>query len=322
MAPAGPPCFSSRVARHPVTGRFAVVSDLQRRSLVEIWRAPNVQQKKRILAAVASERPDFVAMLGDLVFRGSWKSEWADFDRETEPLRAAGIPCFPIMGNHDCWVTARPGLAMSSFFGRFPDLEKRRWYEVRYGPLSFLLLDSNASQMGAAAWAAQMAFLEERLAAADADPEIRGSLVGIHHPPFTNSPAGPWEKMLHRTVLPRFTAARKSLAMLSGHIHHYERFLRDGRAYVVTGGVGPPVRATPRRNRHPDDLFGEPGRRYFHYLMASLEEGGLVFEMHALEPRGTAFTVRDRFRLDYPDAAAREERARGAAAQPPSFSLS
>lgn len=291
------PCL---VPRAPATGRFAVISDLQRRSLVEVWRAPNVAQKKRILAAVAGERPDFVAMLGDLVFRGSWVREWRDFDRETEPLREIGVPVLPIMGNHDCWVSARPALALRSYFSRFPDLGGRRWYEVRYGPLALLFLDSNAGQLGEKAWDAQMAFLDERLAAAAADADVRGVLVMIHHPPFTNSPEGALEKVLHRSVLPRFTASPKTMAMLSGHIHHYERFAKGGKTYVVTGGVGPPVRGTPTRKRHPDDLFEEPGRRYFHYLMGALEEGGVAFEMHALEPRGTGFTVRDRFVLPYP----------------------
>jgi hypothetical protein len=145
-----------------------------------------------------------------------------------------------------------------------------------------------------------MAFLNERLAAADRDAGVRATLVMLHHPAFTNSPAGPWEKVLHDAVLPPFAAAKKTVAMLSGHIHHYERFVRGGRAYVVTGGVGPPVRSTPTRHRHPDDLFAEPGKRYFHYLIGSLEEKGLTFEMHALEPRGTAFTVRDRFTLAWP----------------------
>jgi 3',5'-cyclic AMP phosphodiesterase CpdA len=287
-----------------------VISDLQRRSLVELWRAPNVVQKRRILAAVAAEEPDFVAILGDLVFRGSWAGEWSDFDRETEPLRAAGVPVLPVLGNHDCWVSTRPAFALRSYFSRFPDLDGRRWYERRYGPLALLFCDSNSGQLAPAAWEEQLAFLEERLAAADADPRVRGTLVMLHHPPFTNSPKGWWEEVLHRSFLPRFTAARKTMAMLSGHIHHYERFRRGGRAYVVTGGVGPPVRGTPTRKRHADDLFGEPGKRYFHYLAGALDDGGVTFEMHALEPRGTGFTVRDRFTLPYPA----QENERGARA--------
>jgi hypothetical protein len=148
-------------------------------------------------------------------------------------------------------------------------------------------------------WSEEMRFLDERLAAADADGRVRGTLVMLHHPPFTNSPAGPLEKVLHADVLPRFTNATKTIGMLSGHVHHYERFRKGGRAYVVTGGVGPPMRGAAPRRRHPDDLFGEPGRRYFHYLVGTLEEKGVSFEMHALEPRGAAFRVRDRFVLPW-----------------------
>ena len=86
------------------SGRFAAVGDLQRTSLAEVWRESNDIERDRIVRSIAEEAPDFVALLGDLVFRGSSAAEWARFDALAAPLREGRIPVVPIFGNHEYWV--------------------------------------------------------------------------------------------------------------------------------------------------------------------------------------------------------------------------
>src|SRR5262249_50640384 len=86
------------------SGRFAVVGDLQRTSGVELWRESNAPERRLVVSRLAEERPDFVAVLGDLVFHGSSPIDWAEFDDLTEPLRSAAVPVLPVLGNHDYWL--------------------------------------------------------------------------------------------------------------------------------------------------------------------------------------------------------------------------
>lgn len=284
------------------SGRFAAVGDLQRTSRAEIWRESNDRERERVLRAIAAEEPDFVALLGDLVFRGSSSAEWARFDTLASPIRLARIPVLPVLGNHEYWVARGP--ALSNFFARFPHLEGRRWHAVTYGPLRILALDSNLRFLTPSIWEEQRLWYEEQLRQSDADRDIRGILVLVHHPPYTNSTVTSDEIHVQRTFVPGFERSAKTLAMLSGHVHSYERFLRAGKAYVVTGGGGGPrVRlASESRRRHTDDLFAGPSVRDFHYLVGEVTPLGLEIEMKGMPKGGEQFAALERFALAWPDA--------------------
>ncbi len=251
---------------------------------------------------MADESPDFVALLGDLVFRGSSPSEWSRFDRLAAPLRDARIPVVPILGNHEYWLA--PGPALAHFFARFPALAGRHWHEARYGLLSVIGLDSNERFLPSAAWAEQKSWFAAALARADADPSIRGVIVLVHHPPYTNSTVTPDERHVQQAFVPVFEASVKTVAMLSGHVHSYERFSRSGKTYLVAGGGGGPRArlAAGSRRRHADDLFDGPAIRDFHYLVAAVGPDGLTIEMKGMPKGGARFEALDRFDLPWPSA--------------------
>ena len=287
-------------AVEPRSGRFAVVSDLQRTSRVEVWRERNRDERDRIVAGIAAAGPDFVAMLGDLVFRGSAARDWEEFDLTAEPLREAGIPVFPILGNHDYWVSAR--VALRHYFTRFPHLAGRRWYTLRYGPVALVCVDSNLRWLRRGAWEEQNAWFVSELGRLDDDPSVRGTLVLVHHPPYTNSTVTGDELHVQRFFVPAFERAGKTLAMLSGHVHSYERFHRRGRTYLVTGGGGGPrikLAREGRRMRHADDLFAGPPIRFFHFLSFHLAADGIEVEAVGLPKGGWDLQPMDRFTLEY-----------------------
>lgn len=287
------------------TGRFAAVGDLQKTSLAEVWRESNDREREGVIRSIAGDGPDFVALLGDLVFRGSSAAEWARFDALAAPLREARIPVVPILGNHEYWVGRRPALA--NFFARFPNLAGRHWHAARYGPVALVALDSNIRFLPSAAWEEQRSWFAGELARADADRQVRGTLVLVHHPPYTNSTVTGDELHVQRVFVPPFAAARKTIAMLSGHVHSYERFQRGGKIYVVAGGGGGPRArlAAGDRRRHADDLFDGPSVRHFHYLLSTVTAEGLSFEMKGMDKGGSSFESLDRFLLPWPDAGAR-----------------
>jgi predicted phosphohydrolase len=281
------------------TGAFAVVGDLQPTSQFEVWRESNPEERKAILRELSAESPDFVAFLGDLVFCGSSASAWADFDRLCGPLRSAGIRTYSVLGNHEYWISKRPALA--NYFQRFPHLRNRHWYALRYGPVGLLFLDSNVQWLPAPGWREQLAWYRRRLDDWDADPAMRGVLVLLHHPPFTNSRVTSDTHHVQRDFVPAFAGARKTLAMLSGHVHSYERFVRDGKTFLVAGGGGGPrvPLAEGRRRRHADDLFAGGSVRAFHYVRMRPAALGLEVEVRGLEKDGTAFETMDRFVLGW-----------------------
>src|SRR4029453_14925062 len=93
------------------SGAFAVVGDLQPTSGLEVWRESNPRERSAILRELSSEKPDFVAFLGDLVFCGSSNAAWAGFDRLCGPLKSGGIRTYAVLGNHEYWIARRPALA-------------------------------------------------------------------------------------------------------------------------------------------------------------------------------------------------------------------
>ncbi len=119
----------------------------------------------------------------------------------------------------------------------------------------------------------------------------------LHHPPYTNSRVTSDTLHVQRHMVAPFQEARKTLAMLSGHVHSYERFERGGKVFLVTGGGGGPRvnLAEGARRRHSDDAFAGPPLRSFHYLNFTLGDAGLEVEALGLEKGGEEFAPMDRF---------------------------
>ncbi len=282
------------------SGRFAVVGDLQRTSRAEFWKESNPEESRRLVEEIAARGPDFVVGLGDLVFQGSSRRDWERFDALTAPLRAAGVPILPVLGNHEYW--ARRGPALRNVFARFPRLAASRWYAETYGSLRLVFLDSNERALGAAAWREEAGWLDAELARADAEEAVKGVAVFGHHPPYTNSTVTGDELHVRRAFVPPFSAAKKTIAMVCGHVHSYEHFIRGGKTFLVAGGGGGPrVRlARGASRRHADDVFDGPEVRHFHFLLCTPAAAGLEVEVVGLEKGGGTFLSLTRFALAWP----------------------
>jgi hypothetical protein len=292
-----PRAFAGALPAWSEGARFAIVGDTQRTGAVEFWRETNDAERRAVLEAVAAERPAFVAFTGDLVFSGASDAAWADFDAIASPLHDARLPAIGTPGNHDTWGDADA----RRFFERFPAQQGEGALAARFGPIAIVLVDSNLDAMSEAAWTDQAAWLARTLDALDRDPSVRGVLLLAHHPPFTNSTVTKDEEHVAEGLVPPFLAARKTLAMVTGHVHSYERFQRDGRAFVVSGGGGGPRAKllVGDARRHRDDLFPGPALRGFGFLLVTVHEGGAVVELRGLDKGGRAVTTRDRFELPF-----------------------
>lgn len=237
-APPLPPLVTQATATNDPEGPVIVLGDTQRTSWPEealCGREQNEQPRRDLIAAIAAhERPAFIVHLGDMVVDGASPAEWRYFDHLLSPLRARHIPIRPLLGNHDYWGNDRRALAAAT--ERFPELSTH-FYSDRYRGLGLIWLDSNLRGRRARG---QERWLADTLAAFDCDARIRGVLVFTHHPPFTEGVGREPDDYVVERVLPAFRGSAKTLALLSGHVHGYERFADAGKAFVVTGGAGGP----------------------------------------------------------------------------------
>jgi hypothetical protein len=177
----------------------------------------------------AAQRPRLVLTTGDVTSLVTVSQVLDPF--VFRPLREvlAGAPNYGVVGDHDILAPAGQRALVRAF--DWPGLGER--YVLRYGPLQVVGLGLRADS-------ADVPFLRRALAARG--PRVR--FVLVHQPPKAGNPILP--------LLPGSGVA----AVLSGHLHAYERRARPeapGVAFftVGTGGASASPRYTPRS---PDAL--------------------------------------------------------------------
>ncbi len=258
-------------------------------------RVSNPEVRRALVERIAEIKPAFVIMTGDLVLNGGNAADWKVWDAETGPLRSAGVPVFPVLGNHDL----RDDPQAVNYFAHFPELKQRRWYSLRAGNALFFMLDSDADAPGGEQWK----WLDQQLSRVPADVDFL--FVVLHHPPYTHSSShllggghaarGP-EQRLAAMLEQRQQALRPRIVVLAGHVHNYERYEHGGVTYIVTGGGG----ATPYAiERTPQDFYRDPGPTY-HYVRFSVDGRKLHAEMIKYQAANghVEWSVRDRFELE------------------------
>jgi 3',5'-cyclic AMP phosphodiesterase CpdA len=302
-----PAAFDGALPEVREGSRFAVVGDLQRTApFLELWREQNDSERARVVAAIAAERPDLLVVTGDCVFNGGSDAQWAAFDDLTRPLRDARIPVAVALGNHEYWLGADPD---AHVFPRFPLDAGRRWFALAFGPLRIVVLDSNAGALGEPAWSSELAWYANTLEGFDADDAVRGVIVTFHHPPYTNSTVTGDEPVVQERLVPPFVRAKKTLAMLNGHVHSYERYVREGKTFVVSGGGGGPRArlATGSERRHTDERYAGPAVRDFNFTVYTLGPSGVSARVRGLGRGEKEWHVLDTFELPWatPSAADR-----------------
>jgi len=242
----------------------------------------NDRATQRILHSIAAADPGLLIIVGDMTFDGSSALHWEWFDWLMQPVREARIPVLPALGNHDYWGSAPQ--AMRNAIVRFPRLSGRTHYSERYGSLRLVWLDSNADQVGESSWAEQTQWFRQTLAVFEADGDVRGILVFLHHPPYTNSEVVEGDRKVQSDLVPPFVGTRKTLAMVSGHAHGYEHFVVANKHFIVSaGGGGPRGRLHPPRPSEPADSFAGVSPRPFNYLLVVPDNDGIRIEARGFD---------------------------------------
>jgi hypothetical protein len=187
-----------------------------------------------VIRLAAGWRPDVLVSTGDNVYlfaAGGFLLDPNMFGPLLPLLQQ--VVFVPALGNHDTFLDDGKTLLAAL---DLPGAE--RYYVQRYGPVAFIVLDSD-SPLGPGS--PQLAFLKTALKQTQ-DSCFRVAV--FHHPPFS-AHSGNIAPVLRRNVVPLLQAGRVQLTLL-GHVHDYERsYDRKGVTYVVVGTGGAAIGRYP-----------------------------------------------------------------------------
>lgn len=279
--------------------RFSAVDALREREVSSSFA------RRAIVDAIAKEKPAFVTITGDLVWRGTSASDWAHYDQETKPLYDARIPLLPTLGNHEYMNVrlAETGrvAGLQNFYLRFPDIPQRPatpWYSAEYANCYFLMVDSIDDD---APGSEQMKWVQSQLDSLPATIEY--VFFVLHRPAYTSATDGRHLPRPQEIALAKMLEERQQksgsprFVVISGHVHNYERYEKRGVVYIVSGGGGAHPHAL---NRRADDLYKprDPREVEFHYCVLSVDKGTLKVQMYRLsDGRPAKFEERDSFEV-------------------------
>jgi acid phosphatase type 7 len=290
--------FSQFAAGEPI--RFVAYGDSR---FTDPWVTAGTNPRVRMWLAsrIGEEHARVVLLTGDTPYHGAKETDWQEFQKETASWRAQHMLELPTTGNHEVYGGYKEGIA--NYLANFPAIEGHRYYSALLGSVEVISLDCTgqgaASQPQARWFAAQLDHL----------PRQVQFLLILYHIPWVadpqtrlllNVPSG--NALVLRDILEaRLHRIQAKVVVFNGHLHNYERFVRNGVEYVVTGGGG--AEPYPILIRGRSDLYRDTAFPVYHYLTVDIENGKLHAVMWKIKnPDAHNLTVeaKDEFTLIAP----------------------
>ena len=257
--------------------------------------------RKWLAERVAEENLQVLLITGDTPFTGASVADWVNFQDETASWRSGSILVLPTTGNHEVYGGAKQGIA--NYLKNFPEIEDHRYYSALLGNVEVISLDCTSASGRASAqgdwFATQLSHVP---------PQVQFLFILYHLPwmadkqsqVFVNLPSS--DALGLRNILEAHLAKlRARVVVFNGHIHNYERFVRNGVEYVITGGGG--AEPYPLLFRGRADLYRDPGFPVYNYLTVEVSKR----ELHAVmwkvkDPKAAELGVekKDQFTLIVP----------------------
>jgi len=274
----------------------------------------NPRVRKYLAERVGMEHPDALLLTGDMPYVGANDDDWQVFREETASWWANGALVWPTMGNHE--LKGNPTQGIANYLKNFPEIEGHRYYSALMGSVEVISLDMTTPSGGTSAQATWFA------AQLDQIPSQVEFLFILYHTPwvvdeqsqlFTNLPTKEALTLRHLLEI-HLDKMHCRVMVLSGHLHTYERFERNGVEYVISGGGG--AEPYPVMIRGPSDLYGDNGFPVYHYLTLEYRDHAIHAAMWKVKDpnaENLSVEVKDEFTL-LPAAAsaASEQKTSGA----------
>ena len=259
----------------------------------------NPRMRKFLVDQIAEQAADALFETGDLPFIGSSSADWAIFRAETEPWRRQSLPVYPAIGNHE--VTTDFNQGIRNYLAQFPRLKECRYYSALLGNVYLISIDEfTAIDQGSR----QRAWLVSQLE--HLPPQVDFVFFEDHMPMVNDLQSEvavglpePQETDLRNLIQAESRRSRAKFIVLSGHIHNYERFDRDGVSYIITGGGG--AKPYPIFVRGREDLYRDTRFPVFNYVVFQVQGTHADAIMYRVgDPKAPApkMEVGERFTLD------------------------
>jgi len=265
--------------------------------------ATNPRIRKWLAGRIAEEHPQVVLITGDTPYYGARESDWKVFQSETAQWHAQNVLELPTTGNHETYGGAAQGIV--NYLANFPQIENRRYYSALLGNVEVISLDCT---LPAGVAQPQSRWFAEQL---DHMPAQVQFLFILYHIPWVADPQtrllinvpSSGALLLRGILESRLDRISAKVIVFSGHIHNYERFVRKGVEYVVSGGGG--AEPYPILIRGRSDLYRDTAFPVYHYLTVDVDKGRLHAVMWKVrDPRAADLSVeaKDEFTMIAPSA--------------------
>lgn len=185
---------------------------------------------------MADEAPDLVLHGGDLQYRSNPFDTWNGLFQALTPLTTRA-PFHAAVGNHEDEKAGELVEMYERLFG--PQGEPGsgpRHHAFSYGPLRVVMLDSETGSLGDPE-NPELVWLNQQLAAADADDDVKVVIVAWHRPVVTFSDYYSEATTVEDQIVPRLIGTKARLVMC-GHAHAFEHFYWRNVHFVVDGTAG------------------------------------------------------------------------------------
>lgn len=295
ISTAGP----SFTAPHVREAAVVIVFGDQRFTDPNDTKVTNPKVRRWLVQQIADEKPDAILLNGDVPYNGGDANDYEVYKAETKVWRDRNLNVYPALGNHE--FHGDPQEALEHWWNAFPELRNRRWYSVGVGKSIYTIaVDSDTSLLNGSD---QQRWLDQQLTHLPSSTKF--VIISLHHPPVadfqtrvnvSHNPR-PNEIALRdylEGIAPRLHA---QIIVSAGHIHNYERTIRGGITYLVSGGGGA---APVPVDRAPEDLYQSKDFPNYHYIKFVLERDSLHARMYRLADANAAspsWQVRDEFTI-------------------------
>jgi len=245
------PWTSTQLNNDPADFQFAVVSDRTGGHRARVF--------SKAVELLNLMQPEFVLSVGDLIEGGAnarkLEDEWKELESFTNRLQ---MPFFYVPGNHDA------GTKTSSAY--WQDKFGRRYYHFVYRKVLFLCLNTE-DPPGAGAGhldKEQIAYAKETL---QANRDVHWTIVVMHKPVWNSATVAKSGWLEVEEAL-----ADRPYTVFVGHVHRYQKFIRNGREYfqLATTGGGSKMRGV---------AWGE----FDHVMWVTMKKTGPIFAVLCLD---------------------------------------
>jgi acid phosphatase type 7 len=257
--------------------------------------------RKWLAQKIGKEDPQVLLITGDTPFTGSSVADWQEFQDETASWRSGSLLVLPTTGNHEIYGGAPQGIA--NYLKSFPEIQNHRYYSALLGNVEVISLDCTSASGRTTAqgdwFATQLSHVP---------PQVEFLFILYHLPwmadkqsqVFVNLPSS--DAVGLRGILEAHLAKLHArVVVFNGHIHNYERFVRNGVEYVVTGGGG--AEPYPLLYRGRADLYRDQGFPVYNFVTIEVGKRALHAVMWKVkDPQAAELSVeaKDEFTLSAP----------------------